>query len=83
MFFQVYFQFFFQGHFNEPGSNIVNHAWSNEQNINFEESSVIDKGNYQTRKTLSLVFIYFDFPISANDSDPTVVDKDSTIPVIG
>ena len=36
----------------KPGSNIANHAWSNDRNINFEESNIIDKGNYRTRKTL-------------------------------
>ena len=34
------------------GSRIANHAWSNNQAIDFENASVIDKGTFRTRKTL-------------------------------
>ena len=34
------------------GSRIVNHAWSHNQAIDFENASVVDKGGFGTRKTL-------------------------------
>ena len=33
-------------------SNIANHAWTNDHQINFDEGQVIDKGSYRTRKIL-------------------------------
>ena len=36
----------------KKGSNIANHAWENNHNIDFANSRVIDSGNYRTRKTL-------------------------------
>ena len=34
------------------GSRIANHIWSNNHAIDFENTSVIDKGGFRTRKTL-------------------------------
>ena len=34
------------------GSNVANHAWMNDHQIDFENARVIDKGNYRVRKTL-------------------------------
>ena len=34
------------------GSNIAKHAWSFEHRIDFDNSSVIDKGSFRVRKTL-------------------------------
>ena len=34
------------------GSNISNHAWSNNYSIDFKNAVVIDKGDYRERKTL-------------------------------
>jgi len=34
------------------GSNIANHAWSNNHLFDFENARVIDKGKYCVRKTL-------------------------------
>ena len=34
------------------GSNISNHAWSNNHSIDFKNATVIDKGDYRVRKTL-------------------------------
>ena len=36
----------------KPGSNIANHGWSNNHRINFEESKIVDQGNYRSRKSL-------------------------------
>ena len=33
-------------------SRIANHAWSHEHSINFNNASLVDKGNYRIRKTL-------------------------------
>ena len=35
------------------GSKIVNHAWSNNHAIDFENASIIDKGTFRTRKIFS------------------------------
>ena len=34
------------------GSRIANHAWSHDHSIDFNNASVIDKGNFRIRKTL-------------------------------
>ena len=34
------------------GSNIANHAWTNDHTIDFENGKVIDRGNFRIRKTL-------------------------------
>ena len=34
------------------GSNIAKHAWSFDHRIDFDNSSVIDKGSFRNRKTL-------------------------------
>ena len=34
------------------GSNIAKHAWSFDHRIDFDNSSVIDKGSFRVRKTL-------------------------------
>ena len=34
------------------GSRIANHVWSNNHAIDFENTSIIDKGTFRTRKTL-------------------------------
>ena len=34
------------------GSNVANHAWMNDHQIDFENAIVIDKGNFRVRKTL-------------------------------
>ncbi|KAL9967272.1 hypothetical protein ACROYT_G025462, partial [Oculina patagonica] len=34
------------------GSNIANHAWMNDHQIDFKNARVIDKGDYHVRKTL-------------------------------
>ena len=34
------------------GSNIANHAWTNNHLIDFENANVTDKGDYRVRKTL-------------------------------
>ena len=34
------------------GSRIVNHAWSHNHTIGFENASIIDNGGLKTRKTL-------------------------------
>ena len=34
------------------GSRIANHAWSNNDIIDFENTLIIDKGTFRTRKTL-------------------------------
>ena len=36
----------------QKGSNISAHAWSINHSINFDNASVIDKGNFRDRKTL-------------------------------
>ena len=36
----------------KDGSNIAKHAWSNDHKIDFENSKIIDKGNYRHRSTL-------------------------------
>ena len=33
-------------------SNVANHAWMNDHQINFKNARVIDKGDYRVRKTL-------------------------------
>ena len=33
----------------KDGSNIAKHAWSNDHKIDFENSKIIDKGNYRHR----------------------------------
>ena len=34
------------------GSNVANHAWINDHQIDFKNARVIDKGDYRVRKTL-------------------------------
>ena len=34
------------------GLNIINHAWTKDHIIDFENGKVIDKGNYRNRRTL-------------------------------
>ncbi len=34
------------------GSNIANHAWMNDHQIDFKNARVIDEGDYRVRKTL-------------------------------
>ena len=34
------------------GSNVANHAWMNDHQIDFKNARVIDKGDYRVRKTL-------------------------------
>ena len=37
---------------NKIGSNIANHAWTNNHSIDFNNGKIIDKGNYRLRRTL-------------------------------
>ena len=37
---------------NKIGSNIANHAWTNNHSIDFNNGKIIDKGNYRHRRTL-------------------------------
>ncbi len=34
------------------GSNVANHAWMNDHQIDLKNGRVIDKGDYRVRKTL-------------------------------
>ena len=34
------------------GSNVANHAWMNDHQIDFKNARVIDKGDYRVQKTL-------------------------------
>ena len=36
----------------KSASNIANHSWTYDHKINFDEGRVIDKANWQIRKTL-------------------------------
>jgi hypothetical protein len=36
----------------KSGSNIANHAWTNNHRIDFNSRKIIDKSNYQHRETL-------------------------------
>ena len=38
--------------YNNIGSNIANHAWTNNHSIDFNTGKIIDKGNYRHRRTL-------------------------------
>ena len=36
----------------KKGSNVAQHAWNNDHRIDFNQTKVIDKGNFRESKTL-------------------------------